>query len=234
MKRLLAITFTLASGMVLSASAQTAAPAPAAASAASIGPAKVAVIAFQAAVAQTNEFQRNYADLQKKYEPKRQQLTTLNNEIDNLSKQLESQGASLSDAERASRSNAIDNKKKQLQRDSEDAQNDFQNDMQDVFKGVASKVYDVMSDYAQKQGYTLVLDASQEENPVLFAVESVNITKTVLDAYNTKSGVPAPPAQPTAAAPIAPRPGTGTAPRPAAGTAPRPAAAAPRPAATAH
>ena len=234
MKRLLAITFTLASGMVLSAAAQTAAPAPAAASAASIGPAKVAVIAFQAAVAQTNEFQRNYADLQKKYEPKRQQLTTLNNEIDNLSKQLESQGASLSDAERASRSNAIDSKKKQLQRDSEDAQNDFQNDMQDVFKGVASKVYDVMSDYAQKQGYTLVLDASQEENPVLFAVESVNITKTVLDAYNTKSGVPAPPAQPTAAAPIAPRPGTGTAPRPAAGTAPRPAAAAPRPAATAH
>jgi outer membrane protein len=234
MKRLLAITFTLASGMVLSASAQTAAPAPAAASAASIGPAKVAVIAFQAAVAQTNEFQRNYADLQKKYEPKRQQLTTLNNEIDNLSKQLESQGASLSDAERASRSNAIDNKKKQLQRDSEDAQNDFQNDMQDVFKGVASKVYDVMSDFAQKQGYTLVLDASQEENPVLFAVESVNITKSVLDAYNTKSGVPAPPAQPTAAAPIAPRPGAGTAPRPATGTAPRPAAAAPRPAATAH
>jgi len=234
MKRLLAITFTLASGMVLSAAAQTAAPAPAAASAASTGPAKVAVIAFQAAVAQTNEFQRNYADLQKKYEPKRQQLTTLNNEIDNLSKQLESQGASLSDAERASRSNAIDNKKKQLQRDSEDAQNDFQNDMQDVFKGVASKVYDVMSDFAQKQGYTLVLDASQEENPVLFAVESVNITKSVLDAYNTKSGVPAPPAQPTAAAPIAPRPGAGTAPRPATGTAPRPAAAAPRPAATAH
>jgi outer membrane protein len=234
MKRSLAIAFTLASGMVLSAAAQTAAPAPGAASAAPAGPAKVAVIAFQAAVAQTNEFQRNYADLQKKYEPKRLQLTNLNNEIDNLSKQLDSQGASLSDAERASRGNTIDSKKKQLQRDSEDAQNDFQNDMQDMFKGVASKVYDVMSDYAQKQGYTLVLDASQEENPVLFAVESVNITKPVLDAYNVKSGVPAPPAQPAAAAPVAPRPGTGTVPRPAAGTAPRPAATAPRPAPTAH
>ena len=32
---------------------------------------KIAVIAFQAAVTQTNEFQRNFADLQKKYEPKR-------------------------------------------------------------------------------------------------------------------------------------------------------------------
>ncbi|MFP5203851.1 MAG: OmpH family outer membrane protein, partial [Acidobacteriota bacterium] len=83
MKRALAIVFALASGMVLSASAQ--APATAAAPA---GPTKVAVIAFQAAVAQTNEFQRNYADLEKKFEPKRQQLKTESDEIDNLTKQL--------------------------------------------------------------------------------------------------------------------------------------------------
>jgi len=228
MKRSLAIAFTLASGMALSAAAQTAAPA-AASTAAAPGPAKVAVIAFQAAVAQTNEFQRNYADLQKKFEPKRQQLTNLNTEIENLTKQLEA-GTTLSDAERNSRAGAIDTKKKQLQRDSEDAQNDFQNDMQDMFKTVASKVYDVMTDYAQKQGYTLVLDASQEQNPVLFAVESVNITKPVLDAYNTKSGVPAPPAQPAGAAPAAPRPGAGTAPRPSTGTPARPSTTAPKPA----
>jgi outer membrane protein len=226
MKRSLAIAFTLASGMVLSAAAQTAAPATAApAATAPVGPAKVAVIAFQAAVAQTNEFQRNYADLQKKFDPKRQQLSTLNTEIENLTKQLQTQNASLSDAERASRAGAIDIKKKQLQRDSEDAQNDFQSDMQDMFKGVASKVYDVLTDYAQKQGYTLVLDASQEQNPVLFAVESVNITKPVLDAYNVKSGVPAPPPQPAAAAP-GPRPST--TPRPATGAPARPATTTPR------
>ena len=34
-------------------------------------PSKVAVIAFQAAVTQTNEFQRDFADLQKKYDPRR-------------------------------------------------------------------------------------------------------------------------------------------------------------------
>jgi outer membrane protein len=36
---------------------------------------------------------------------------------------------------------------------------------------------------------------------VLYASESTNITKQVIDAYNLKSGVPAPPAQPAAAAP---------------------------------
>ena len=78
--------------------------------------------------------------------------------------------------------------------------------MQDVFNGVASKVYDVMTSYATSKGYTLVLDASQQQTPVLFAVDSANITKPVLDAYNEKSGVPAPPAGAAAAPAPAPRP----------------------------
>jgi outer membrane protein len=203
MKRSLALAFTLASGIVLSAAAQTL-PAPAAA-AAPAGPAKIAVIAFQVAVAQTNEGQRNFADLQKKYDPKRQQLKGLSDEVDSLKKQLQAQGDKLSDAERASRAKTIDAKEKQLQRQAEDAQNDFQSEMQELYNGLASKVYDVLATYAQQQGFTLVLDVAQQQNPVLYANESTNITKQIIDAYNVKSGVPAPPAQP-AAAPAAPKP----------------------------
>jgi outer membrane protein len=203
MKRSLALAFTLASGFVLSAAAQTLpAPAPAAAPA---GPAKIAVISFQVAVAQTNEGQRNFGDLQKKYDPKRQQLKGLSDEIDGLKKQLQTQGDKLSDAERASRAKTIDDKEKQLQRQAEDAQNDFQAEMQELYNGLASKVYDVLATYAQQQGFTLVLDVSQQQNPVLYANESTNITKPIVDAYNVKSGIPAPPAQP-AAAPAATKP----------------------------
>ena len=106
MKRTLALVFTLASGLVLSATAQTAP-----ATSAPAGPAKVAVIEFQAAVGQTNEFQRDFADLQKKYEPKRDQLKTMAAEIDTLEKQLQAQGATLSDAARATQAKTIDDKK---------------------------------------------------------------------------------------------------------------------------
>jgi outer membrane protein len=218
MKYLLATTLTLASGMVLSAAAQTpAAPAepsaPAssatAAPAAHAGPAKIAVIAFQVAVAQTNEGQRNFADLQKKFDPKRQQLKALSDEIDSETKDLQTKGATLTDADRASRSKDIDTKKKQLDRDAEDARNDFQQQMQDVYQTLASKVYDVMQSYAEKEGYTLVLDISEQQSPVLFASNGSNITKQVIDAYNVKSGVPAPPPQaqgdaPQPAAPASP------------------------------
>lgn len=199
MKRTLAIALTLASGLSLSAFAQSARPA-----AAPAGGSKIAVIAFQTAVAQTNEFQRNYADLEKKFTPKRDELKALNDQIEADTKQLQTSGATLSDSERASKSASIETKKKQLQREAEDAQNDFQQQMQDVFKDVASKVYQVMTSYAQQKGYSVVLDASQQENPVLYAVESVNITKPVLDAYNQKSGVPAP--APAAEEPSAPSP----------------------------
>ena len=198
MKRSLAIAVALASGFALTAAAQTS-PAPAAPA----GPAKIAVIAFQVAVAQTNEGQRNFADLQKKYEPKRAQLKVLSDDIDSLKKQLQAQGDKLSDAERASKAKTIDEKEKQLQRQAEDAQNDFQGEIQELYNGLASKVYDVLASYAQQQGFTLVLDVAQQQNPVLYANESSNITKAIIDAYNVKSGVPAPPAG--TAAPAAPK-----------------------------
>ncbi len=188
MKRSLAIALTLASGMSLSAFAQSPA-APAA------GPTKVAVIEFQAAVAGTNEFQRDYADLQKKYDPRRQQLKTEGDQIDSLSKQLQTDASTLSEDQRASRASDIDNKKKQLQRDLQDAESDFQQDMQETFNKVAQKVGAEMTVYAKEHGYTVVLDGSQQNSPILYAVEGVNITKPVLDAYNQKSGIPAPPVE---------------------------------------
>jgi outer membrane protein len=200
MKRSLVLATLLASCFFLGAAAQT----PPAA-----GPAKIAVITFQMAVAQTNEGQRNFADLEKKYSPKEQQLKALNDEIESLTKQLQAQGDKLSEAARASQAKTIDDKKKRLDRDAEDARNDFQHEMGEAYNTLASKVYDVMSAYAQQQGYTLVLDFSQQQNPILFALPSTDITKAVVEAYNLKSGVPAPPAQPaTSAVPSAPSPAT--------------------------
>jgi len=195
MKRSLALIAMLASGFIMSAAAQTPA------TAAPAGPAKIAVIAFQVAVAQTNEGQRNFADLQKKYDPKRQQLKALSDEVDSLTKQLQAQGDKLSPTEQQARAKAIEDKKKQLDRSAEDAQNDFQAEMQELYNGLASKVYEVLANYAQQQGFTLVLDVAQQQNPVLYANENTNITRQIIDAYNLKSGVPAPPAQPAAAAP---------------------------------
>ena len=196
MKRSLVLATLLASGLTLSVAAQTPAAAPAA-----VGPSRIAVIAFQVAVAQTNEGQRNFADLQKKYQPQENVLKSQNDEIESLTKQLQAQGATLSEADRASKARVIDEKKKKLDRDAEDLRNQGGQEAQDMYNTLASKVYDVLAGYAKDQGYTLVLDVSQQQNPILFALPSTDITKPVVEAYNVKSGVPAPP--PSAASPAA-------------------------------
>lgn len=194
-------------GLPFAVAAQTPAPAP-----------KVAVVAFQQAVAQTNEFQRSFADLQKKYAPRRDQLKAEGDEIGSLKKQLES--ATLTEAERTSRARTIDEKQKAFDRSAQEAQNDFQAEIEKDFGVIAEKVGTELIDYSQKQGYTLVLDGGRQQTPVvLWATQATDITQAVVDDYNTKSGIPAPAGS---AAPSAPRPasarptGSGAASHPAA------------------
>jgi outer membrane protein len=71
---------------------------------------------------------------------------------------------------------------------------------------LAQKVYVILDTYAKQNQFTLVLDASNQQNsPVLWASPSTDITKAIVDAYNAKSGVPP---QPAAGVPSAPRPST--------------------------
>ncbi|HEU5457843.1 MAG TPA: OmpH family outer membrane protein [Terracidiphilus sp.] len=197
MNRTFALAVLLASGSVLNASAQTKAAAPA-----HSGTVKIAVISFQNAVTATNEFRRNYADLEKKFEPERQKLNSMKTDVDNLTKQLNAQTSTLSEAERASRTRTLNEKQRDLQRIAQDDQNDYQQELQDTFNGVATKVAKEMTDYAKLHGYDLVLDDSQQTTPVLYASNEVDITKAIVDDYNVHSGIPAPPAE----APSAPAP----------------------------
>jgi outer membrane protein len=157
-------------------------------------PEKIAVIEFQNAVTATNEFQRDFAEVQKKFEPKRVELKNLTDEIDRLTKELQTEGAKLTEAQQAERARTLDAKQKQAQRLSEDDQNDYQHAVQDVLSRVAQKVGDALTTYAKEHGLTLVIDASgtdQQGPMVLWASPTLDITKKIVEAYNAKSGVPA-------------------------------------------
>src|ERR1035441_4874784 len=74
--------------------------APAAAAAAVPASAKVGIVNIQAAIVGSNEGQRDFADLQKKFDPKRQELEGLNKEVDELQKKFNTQGDKLNDEAR--------------------------------------------------------------------------------------------------------------------------------------
>jgi len=209
----LAAGMTSAAGVAQAAAPQTAAPtAPAAPVAPQAVPAKIALIEFEQAAAATNEGIRDLQDLQKKYEPKKTQLQTLAQEVDSLKKQLQATSATLSEADRASRLRTIDTKEKQLQRDGEDASNAYNADVQESLGKVAKKLGPVVVKYVQQNGYTMLLDNTGQQGGlgVLWTIPGPDISQAVVDAYNTASGITAPPPS----APTATRPRTTTPPKP--------------------
>lgn len=220
MNRNLVLIAAVTVGLSTSAAmAQTTAPAPAAPATPAAQnrpkagppqaiPAKIALIAFEQAVFATNEGQRAVQDVQKKYEPKKAQIDSLAKEVDSLKKQLQSAPATLSDEERATRLKNIDTKEKELNREAEDANNSYQAELQDAYGKVARKVSAAVQNYVSQNGYTLLLDVSNQQNSnVMWASQNPNIdiTQAVVDAYNASSGVAAPvPSAPSAGAPAAP------------------------------
>src|SRR5882757_11378497 len=209
----LAAGMTSAAGVAQTAGTQTPATAPAAAAHAPVPlqvvPAKIAVIEYEQATAATNEGQRALQALQKKYEPQKTQLQTLQTEIDSLTKQLQSAPTTMSDEERASRARTIDTKQKQLQRDGDDATAAFNAEMQETLGAVAKKLGPIVIKYVQDNGYTMLLDNTGQQGGVslLWLQQGTDISQAVVDAYNASSGVGAP-AVPSAPSAVRPRPTT--------------------------
>jgi outer membrane protein len=187
--------------------AQTAAPAASATSASTTT--KVGIVNIQAAIVNSNEGQRDFETLQKKFDPKRTELESLNKEVDELQKKFNTQGDKLNDEARGDLLKQIDAKKKTLQRNYEDANTDIQAQQNEIANRIGQKLVEVLDKYAKANNFTLILDVSGQTSPVLWADSSVEITKAVVEAYNAQSGVAAPAktavTKPAAPAPAAPK-----------------------------
>ena len=184
----------MALALILSvpAFAQSAAPATAAPAPTAPAGTKVGIINIQAAIVNSNEGQRDFESLQKKFDPKRAELENLNKEVDELQKKFNTQGDKLNDEARGDLLKQIDSKKKILQRNYEDANTDIQAQQNEIANRIGQKLVGVLDKFAKDNNFTLILDVSGQSSPVLWADSSVDITKPVVEAYNAQSGVSAP------------------------------------------
>jgi outer membrane protein len=219
----------LGAGMAATAMAQGAAPAapPAAAPAIMAGPpTKVGVIQIQAALAATKEGQKAAAELETKLAPRKKELEGKQSEIKDLQDRLAKGGNTLSDSAKEDLTRNIDTKTKSYNRQLEDAQAELEQEQQKLVNVLGQKMMAVIDKFAQQNGFAIVLDVSNQNTPVLYASNTVDITKEIVELYDkTNFAASAPPPASGAAKPAASS-GPGATPPAAA-----PAAAAPRPAA---
>ncbi len=223
-KKSVRVTVAVVFGLSLFALAQTApaagapahattpdSPSAAAAAAANVKATgtKVGTINIEQAIFTSNEGRRDFESLSKKFEPKQNELKGLADEIDGLKKQLNAQQDKLNDESREKLVKQIETKQKSFDRATQDAQEDFQGQQGEIGNKILTKMAPLIVKYAGDNGYGMILDTSQQwpRGPVIWYGPAVDITQPIVEAYNSQSGVPAPPAGSAAPKP-ATRPAT--------------------------
>jgi outer membrane protein len=225
---LVTAVFFAISALAQNSSAATPAGLPASSPAASPAPTigsgtKVGTINIEQAIFGSNEGRRDFETLSKKLEPKQNELKGQNDELEGMKKQLNTQGDKLNEDARATLVKQIETKQKSLERSVQDAQEEAGNQQNEIAQRILQKMAPMIVKYAQDNGFGMIVDTTKPwpQSPVLWYGETVDITKTIVDAYNAQSGVPAPTSSGTATKPAARPAATGTTPKPATSTAPK-------------
>lgn len=181
---------------------------------------KVGVINIQQALINTKDGQKAASELETKRKPKTTQLEKAQQEIRSLQDSLNRGGNAMAEAAQRELKNNIDAKTKAFNRDLEDAQAEWDQEQQKVLQDLGQKMMVVIDKYAKDNGISVVLDVSNPQTPVLWASNTIDITKDIVDLYDKNAGTaataPAKPAaspasaapKPTAPAAAAPKPAT--------------------------
>ncbi|HYX53184.1 MAG TPA: OmpH family outer membrane protein [Candidatus Limnocylindrales bacterium] len=173
---------------------------------AATGPQKVGIANIQAAIISTNEGKKEAEAVEQRFASRQSQLRAENDAIEKMKQELQTQGDKLSESERNSRVATLQTRQKTFQRSYEDYGTEVQQAENEVLNRLAKKMIPIMQKYAKDNGYSVILDVSNEQStPVLWAAPSTNVTKELVEAYNAenKTAAPAQP-KPAATRPAAP------------------------------
>lgn len=163
---------------------------PAASPVASSLPQKVAVIQIQSAIVSTKDGQKAMQDFQASLAPKKADLDKKAAEIRDLQDRLQRGGMAMADAAKADLQRTIEVKTKLYNRETEDATADADQEQHKLLDELGQKMMKVIDGFAQANGYVVILDVSNPNTPVLYASNSVDITRQIIELYDKMNPAP--------------------------------------------
>jgi outer membrane protein len=151
---------------------------------------KYGVINIQSAIVSTKDGQKAAGEIQGRFTPKKADLDRRQAEIGQLQDQLNRGRNTLSEEARQKLVRDIDQKTKSLNRDTEDAQAELSQEEQKIMNELGGRIMAVIDKYAKDNGYSLILDVSSPQTPVLYASNAIDITKEIIDLYDKNAPAP--------------------------------------------
>jgi outer membrane protein len=150
-------------------------------------PSKVGIIHIQQALVSTEEGKKAVAELQAKFEPTSKKLESMRDEIAALQAELSKGSNTMGEERRRQLAREIDQKTRDLNRAQEDAQEEFQREQEKVLQTLGQRMMAVISKYSNDNGYSLILDVSNPQSPVLYAANGIDITQDIIKLYDAEA-----------------------------------------------
>ena len=185
------------------------AAAPAAGAAAAPATKAVAIINLRGAIGSTAEGKQASAELQSQFAPRSSEIDNMTKQINDLQQKLQAGQGKLSQEEEARLTAEGQRLTQRLDRRRNDFQEDATAAQQEVLERIGRKMVDVLDRFARENGYSVVLDTSGQNSPILYASNQVDVTQDIIRLYDQAYPVKA------GATPAAPKPAA-TTPKPAA------------------
>jgi outer membrane protein len=139
---------------------------------------KVGVVNVQKALADTDELKKASAELQKKYQPRQDEMDKLQKDLESIDTQLS--GGKLSQQAAADLQAQGTRKQRDAQRLADDMNADVEKDRQDILAKMSQKMQDIINKMAEDKGLDLIVEASQ----TLYAKPALDLTADATTAYN--------------------------------------------------
>ncbi|MBM3804192.1 MAG: OmpH family outer membrane protein [Acidimicrobiia bacterium] len=159
-------------------------------------PGKFGLLNVLRAISECAEGKQALGDFQKKADAKREELEKKGAEIQELERQLQSQGRTLNDDSKAALTRSIDTKRTELQRAGDDAQKEFGQLQNEILSRIGNKIGPFVQQYANEGNFTLIVDSSNQNSQVIYFDPAIEITEDIIKRVDAALA-------PSAAAPAA-------------------------------
>lgn len=147
------------------------------------------MISIQEAIVKTKEGQKASQQLDAKFQPKQKEFDQRQSELARLEDQFNKGGSVLSEEKRNQLTREIEGKKKRLERDMSDARDELAAEQQRFLQGLGQRMIALIEKYAKDKGYTLVLDVSNPNTPILYASPAIDLTQEIITQFDQTSPV---------------------------------------------
>ena len=130
--------------------------------------------------------------VEQKFEPLRKEINAMRERLKAMQSDITKKAPTQTQSATAQQTEAAGQLELQIKRKAEDAQSDFQRQLNAALEPLQSDINNALNTYAQSKGIMIIIDSSRV--PIIYVHQSVDITKDFIADYNKTH-----PATPTAA-----------------------------------